>query len=153
MHPKTIATLDELEKATWFSHVGGKDTSVAIVLSSWQEAIKYCSSIEWRILCIEASNQYRERLVEHSKERFGRWNEIAAELKRTTVPLVSQKIEAIVHQHGLPKTFGDMVQWNILGASIEAEYADVNPSGFNASHAFWYIRGHFPCGWQGGDFP
>ena len=153
MHPRTVATLDELEKATWFSQVGVKDTTVAIVLSSWQEAVEHCGSAEWENLCIEASNQYRERLVERSKERFEKWNDIAAELKTHTIPLVRRKIEAVVREHNLPKVFESMVQWDILGACIEAEYADVYPPGFYASHAYWYVKGHFPCGWRGGEFP
>lgn len=151
MQSRTVATLDELEKTAWFSHVGVKDTGT-IVLSSWQEAIERCSSAEWENLYVEASNQYRERLVERSKERFAKWNDIVVQLKRTTVPFVRRKIEAVVREHKLPKVFENMVQWDILGACMEAEYADVYPPGFYASHAYWYVKGHFPCGWHG-DFP
>jgi hypothetical protein len=28
----------------------------------------------------------------------------------------------------------------------------VYPPGFFASNAYWYIKGHFPCGWEG-EFP
>jgi len=63
MHPRTVATLDQLEKANWFASVGVKDTTAAIVLSSWQEAIEHCSSVEWENLCLEAVNQYCGRLV------------------------------------------------------------------------------------------
>jgi hypothetical protein len=153
MHPRTVATLDELEKADWFSCVGLKDTKVAMVLSSWQEAVEHCGSVDWENICNEASNQYRERLVERSKARFEEWNDIAVELKKTTIPFVRRKIEAIVREHNLLRVFENMVQWDILGACMEAEYADVYPPRFYASHAYWYIKGHFPCGWQGGEFP
>ena len=75
MHSRTLTTLDELEKANWFSCVGTRDTSAAVVLSSWPEAIQYCSSLEWENLLLEVSNQYRERLVERSKDRFQQWND------------------------------------------------------------------------------
>ncbi|WP_131989873.1 hypothetical protein [Chthoniobacter flavus] len=153
MNGRTIATLQDLEKAVWFSYVGVKDTTAAIVVSSWPDAISYCSSVEWGDLCVEASNQFRERLLERSKERFEKWNEITLELKKATVPFVQRKIEAVVREHNLPKIFEDMVQWDILGVCMEAEYADVYPPGFYASHAYWYVKGHFPCGWQGGPFP
>jgi hypothetical protein len=68
------------------------------------------------------------------------------------VPLVKQKIAPVVVSHQLDKTFEDTVQWDILSVAIEAEYADVYPPGFFASQAYWYVHGHFPCGWQG-DFP
>jgi hypothetical protein len=149
VHPRTIATLNELEKASWFSHVGKKDTRAAIVLSSWEEAGRYCASLEWQDLCLEALNQYRERLVEKSKERFLKWNEIVAEVKLITIPFVRRKIEPVVIEHKLPKDFEGVVQWDILGVCMEAEYADVYPPGFYASQAYWYVKGHFPCGWEG----
>ena len=149
MHPRTIRALDDLEKAVWFSRVGVKDTTAAVVLPSWQEAIEHCSSLEWENLCLEASNQYCSRLVERSKERFQKWNEIAAELKATTIPFVRGKIHAIVREHRLPKAFEEQVQWDILGVCMEAEYADLYPPGYYASQAYWYVNGHFPCGWEG----
>jgi hypothetical protein len=48
--------------------------------------------------------------------------------------------------------FENMVQWDILHVCMEAEYADVYPPGFYASQAYWYVKGHYPCGWQG-EFP
>jgi hypothetical protein len=152
MHPRTVATLDRLENASWFSCVGVKDTDAAIVLSSWQEAIEQCSSLEWENLSLEALNQYRERIVERSRERFEQWNEIVEEVTKTTVPFVRRKIEAVVREHGLPKVFEDLVQWDMMGVCMEAEYADVYPPGYYGSQAYWYVKGHFPCGWQG-DFP
>ena len=152
MHPRTTATLEQLEKADWFVRVGVKDTTAAIVLSSWQEAVEHCSSVEWVNHCLEASNEYRERLLERSKERFDQWNDIVAQLRPVTEPFVRTKIESVVREHGLPKVFEDMVQWDILGVCLEAEYADVYPPGFYASQTYWYIKGHFPCGWEG-QFP
>ena len=152
MHPRTTATLEKLEKAEWFACVGVKDTTAAIVLSSWQDAIRHCSSVEWVNLLIEADNQYRERLLERSRERFNQWNDITAELKAVTTPFVQRKIEAVVRAHSLSKAFEDIVQWDILGVCTEAEYADVYPPGFYASQAYWYVKGHFPCGWEG-EFP
>jgi hypothetical protein len=156
MHPETKATLEQLETANWFSQVGTMygitQPGKVIVLTSWQEAIERCSSIEWESLCMEAQNQYCERLYERSKERFQRWNEVAAMLKAITIPFVQRKIEVVVRRHSLPTVFENMVQWDILGVCMESEFADMYPPGFFASNAYWYTKGHFPCGWQG-DFP
>jgi hypothetical protein len=149
MDPRTIATLGELDKAHWFSRVGVRDAATATVLASWQGAIAHCSSIEWENLCLEMANQYRERLFERSKERFEMWNGIVNELKKTTRLFVRRKIEPVIREHKPPKVFEDTVQWDILHVCMEAEYADVYPPGFYASLASWYIKGHFPCGWQG----
>jgi hypothetical protein len=152
MHARTDATLERLDKANWFSCVGVKDTEAAIVLSSWQEATESCASLEWQNLCIEASNQYCERLVERSIERFKQWNTIVDNLKVITIPFVRGKVASVVRKERLPKIFEDMVQWDILHVCLEAEYADVYPPGFYASQAYWYVKGHFPCGWEG-NFP
>jgi hypothetical protein len=149
MHPRTVAILDELERANWFSRVGMHDAATAIVVTSWQEAIAHCASIDWENLCLEARNQYVDRLVERSKERFSKWNDIVNELRKTADPFVRRKIQPVVRKHRLPKVFEDTVQWDILTSCMEAEYADVYPPGFYASLASWYIKGHFPCGWQG----
>jgi hypothetical protein len=66
---------------------------------------------------------------------------------------VRRKIQAAVQERTLPPVFGRTVQWDLLHLCMEAEYADVYPPGFFASHAYWYIKGHFPCGWRGGEFP
>jgi hypothetical protein len=152
MHPRTQATLQQLEKANWFDKVGVKDAATAIVLSSWRDAIEQCSSIEWENLCQEAVNQYSARLIERSQEKYNQWNEIVDFLKPVTQALVRRKIEAVVRENDLPKVFEDTVQWDILHVCMEAEYADVYPPGYYASQAYWYVKGHFPCGWEG-DFP
>lgn len=153
MHPRTLATLQRLEAASWFCKVGKLDTeNPIIVLSSWGEAMEHCQSPDWGALKLEAANRYRERLIERSKERFELWNIIAKGLKSTTIPFVSRMLEEVIRKNNLPKAFQDTVQWDVLHLCMEAEYADVLPPGFYAAQGYWYTCGHFPCGWQG-EFP
>lgn len=50
MHPRTKATLEQLETANWFSQVGTmygvSQPEKIIMLSSWQGAVEQCSTIE-----------------------------------------------------------------------------------------------------------
>ena len=94
-------------------------------------------------------NQYCERLVERSRDRFNQWNDVVGDVKPTVIAFVQRKIEAVVREHNLPKVFKDTVKWDVLGVCMEAEYADVYPPGYYASQAYWYTKGHFPCGWKG----
>jgi hypothetical protein len=149
MSPRTLATLRELGKADWFSTTGARDSDAVIFVTDWGQAMQHCSSLAWKLLCLEAANQYRQCLAERSPERFRRWNQVAGLLKQATSPLVKQKIKAAASRHGLPSQFEEAVQRDILHACMEAEYADVFPPGFYASQAYWYFRGHFPCGWAG----
>lgn len=152
LKPKTLATLRRLEDASWFANVGVMNVQNVIILSSWQEAIKHCENFEWENLCLEAANQYCKRLQERSPIRFNQWNDIVASLKLVTEPLVRKKIETVVRSHDLPTVFEDTVQWDVLHLCMEAEYSDVYQPGFYASQGYWYVNGHFPCGWQG-NFP
>ncbi|MFM7162229.1 MAG: hypothetical protein ACKO3P_17890 [Planctomycetaceae bacterium] len=156
MHPRTKATLEQLETANWFSQVGTvfgvSQREKIVMLPSWQKAIEQCSTIEWENLCLEAQNQYRIRLLERNMDRYLQWGAVVDIHKPSTIPFVQRKIEATVKQHRLPKVFEDTVQWDILGVCMESEFADVYPPGFFASNAYWYMNGHFPCGWQG-EFP
>jgi hypothetical protein len=52
LHPRTIATLERLKNASWFSRVGIQDTDVVIVVPSWHEAIAHCSTLDWENLSL-----------------------------------------------------------------------------------------------------
>jgi DNA-binding transcriptional regulator YdaS (Cro superfamily) len=149
MHDRTKKTLEELERAQWFQKVGQKDTQVAIVLSSWEEAIKSCASDAWQDLLLEAANQYREKLAGISRERLRQWNAIVQEVSAAVTSLVDRKTAQVVRENQLPQVFTETVEWDILHLAMEAEYADVYEPGFFASQAYWYVHGHFPCGWKG----
>lgn len=149
LSPATLATLERLRGVEWFANVGRRDTDGADVLATWDEAIEHCSSVEWENLCLEAANQYRERLVEASPSSFARWNEVVALVKPVSQALVREKTADVVAREGLPKVFLDTVDWDILHLCMEAEFSDVREPGFYASQAYWYAAGHFPCGWRG----
>src|SRR5260370_30855907 len=99
MHPRTIAMLERLEKAPWFSRVGINEGSSAAVVTSWPEAIARCSSIEWEDLQGEALNQYCECMAHRSKERWRLWNDTVDEVKKITRPLVGRKIDAVMREN------------------------------------------------------
>ena len=149
MHPRTIATLDQLEKASWFSRVGVEEGSRVAVLTSWPEAIEQCSSFEWEDLRLEALNQYRECIAERSMERLQLWNHTVDEVNKIVGTLVDRKTAAVVRENSLPKIFRIRVNSDITCFCMEAEYADVCPPGFFTSNGQWYLNGHFPCGWWG----
>lgn len=152
MNPSTQATLVQLQSAHWFDRVGVQDTETAIVLATWEEAVDSANSTEWEGLCLEAANQYRERLLEKSVDRYRAWNGLVEQLKPISEAIVKEKTDRVVIANALPKSFVDTVKWDILHVLMEAEYSDVYPPGFYASQGYWYVKGHFPCGYRG-QFP
>lgn len=149
MHFTTVEMLNRLEKAAWFARIGIKEGPSAAVVMSWPEAIEYCSSPEWEDLQLEASNQFCEHLAERSRERWRVWNETVQQVKKVAIPLVDRKIATIVRENSLPKIFGVQVRHAIIGVCMESEYADTSPPGLFTRLAYWYVGGHFPCGWWG----
>jgi len=149
VHPRTLATLEQLRPILWFSNVGNRNSKAVVILSSWEEAIEFCTGEKWRHFTNEASNQLSLALFKSDKAMFNRWNEVAEELKRATIPLVREKIGSVVVSNSLPIEFEDCVQWDILGLCMESEYADIVKPGFFAALGYWYMVGHFPCGWEG----
>jgi hypothetical protein len=152
MNQRTIATLNELEGINWFTKVGLRDSDYPVFLKTWKDAIESCESDAWESLRLEAANQYCERLQEHNVQRFDNWNILVQEVQQIVTPLVLRKTKTVVEANRLPKIFVDSVNWDILHLCMEAEYGDIFPPGFYASQAYWYVHGHFPCGWQG-NFP
>jgi hypothetical protein len=154
VQPLTLTVLEELEELSWFSRVGIKaDSTTAMVLDSWQEAIEHCGRFEWEEMRNEAQNLYCEGVAQRSPERWRQWNEIAREVRARAIPLVNRKIEAVVRKHRLPEAFRHEVQADIIMFCMETEYADVAPLEFFAGLSGWYLKGHFPCGWRDDRLP
>jgi hypothetical protein len=141
--------LDRLEKAAWFSRAGKQDRSDGVAVTSWPEAIEYCRSFEWEDFQLEALNQFREYIAERSMERLNLWNATLREVRKITGPLTSAKIAIVVRENGLPKWFEGQVSHDISLFCMETEYADMCPPSLYTRMGYWYIDGHFPCGWSG----
>ena len=61
MHSRTVARIDQLEKAPLFSRVGMKTSPGVAVVSSWPEAIDYWDTAEWDDLRQEAARLHNNR--------------------------------------------------------------------------------------------
>lgn len=152
MHPRTRKTFDKLDAVSWFASIGQPVDGPVTVVKSWADAMAHCNSQVYDDLLLEAANRYSEAVSKSNPARFAKWNEIICELKKTTIPLVDRKIALVLRDNKLPQVFEDTVNWDILHLGVEAEFADVYPPGFFASQSYWYLNGHFPCGWEG-NFP
>lgn len=149
MHPRTIATLRGLETVHWFGNAGVRDNDLSEVTTSWDDAIVSCRSRRWQDLKLDATNQYSLRLLERSRQRYNRWNDVVNQLKPFTEALVDDRLRACaLDQQIVVQIVGDL-RWDMLHLAIEAEYADVFPPGFYAGLSYWYTTGHFPCGYNG----
>jgi hypothetical protein len=146
----TKSTLQQLDEARWFDRVGeAVAEDRVVVLGSWDEAIAECGSPRWKHLQLVATDRLTVPLASRAPERFRRWNDVVEEVKAMTTPLVRRKIRRVVRENDLPDVFSHCVEWDILHACMEAQFADVVPPGGYSALAYWYVSGHFPCGWEG----
>lgn len=150
MKRQTSAQLTRLDDCEWFRNVGDPvSDETVVVVASWKEAIRHCRTEDWEYLQQETANLLGLRIGGRSDERLQEWNDIVDEVKAVSMALVSRKIQAVVRENRLPKVFEDVVQWDVLHACMECEYADIISLDFYANQAYWYEQGHFPCGWEG----
>jgi hypothetical protein len=151
MRHETEEWLTQLRDAAWFSAVGRPDvaTGAAVLLSTWDEAVHACASLEWQDAKIELSNRIGNLVRNASTERFQHWNEVVRSVKPLVMTLVADRTAFVTAAFKLPQVFLQSVQWDILHSCIEREYLDVCPAGFYSEWARWYVKGHFPCGWSG----
>lgn len=150
MNTESEELLDALDRIDWFTCVGMHDFQPATVLDSWQQAIAFATDRrDWESFRLERRNDLTVFLHNNAMDRYRKWNEITADLKKRIEPMVSRKITDVSVAHNLPKALEHCVRWDCLGACMEAEYSDVRPLGFYTELAAVYLKGHFPCGWDG----
>jgi hypothetical protein len=149
VNPGTEKLLCELERAVWFRNVGVNSVRDISSPNNWQEAIDSCESLQWENTQLHAANDIRDRMRSESIQRYDEWNDIVAYLKPRTEPLAIAKTMDVIRENNLPKVFLDSVRWDILHLCIESEYADCVEPGFYHNLGLWYVRGNFPCGWEG----
>ena len=151
MQQRTRDLLAALEGAEWFSTVGQPVPepllNKVIVVSSWAEAVECCGSNSWENFTLEQRNLLTSYLHDHALDRYRGWNQIVDDVKAAMIPMVEQKIGSVVMEHALPEVVGHCVCWDVLGACMESEYADLRKLGFFTGLMGWYMRGRFPCGW------
>jgi hypothetical protein len=58
-------------------------------------------------------------------------------------------VRGIRRNHKLPKEFVGCLQWCVLHALLEAEFQRHVKTRFNTGIVAWYLKGHYPCGWEG----
>lgn len=151
MHIKTQTALDALNSTDWLRNVGRRDADDVEFVSSWREAIACCESLDWMNVQEDSLNLLRVRVRKYSVDLYDTWNDLVIDIKPVTEPLIELKTRNVVAQENLSEGFLHSVRWDILAICLELEYSDVVPVDPRLHRLRWYLDGHFPCGWRGGD--
>jgi iron-sulfur cluster repair protein YtfE (RIC family) len=158
LNKSVFKTLEVLEKVNWFFNCGGKlilepnMTEKIDQCSSWQEALQEAQKREWRNIKNEGSNSISSFLDQHHRVEYQTWNDKVDEIN----PLIENlflvnPINSVSESLDL-SAIKKIVRSDIFDLLIESAWSHLAEPVFFAPVTFWYIKGHFPCGWRG-DFP
>jgi hypothetical protein len=153
---RTEALIARLVAVEFFRAAGTKENvpAGASQVASWKEALARSRVKNFDDVKLEARGDMTAELSNHHPDRYnGRWNELTRELRPRVIATFEPRCAEFIAKHGLSADLWNGTRWDILGACMECEYADIVEAGFYARLMDVYIAGHFPCGWTGGVYP
>ena len=103
----------------------------------------------WFNFRLVALNTFTIRLFQTDRLRMNAWNDDVERLRPCSDAVVAEKAATVVAAHRPPEAFLGEVQSDALLLMMEFEHASVIPPGFYYGLSYWYLRGHYPCGWDG----
>jgi hypothetical protein len=150
MHPKAIATFDELMSKPLFTSVGSCKSERVEAVDSWRKAIEESSTDLWVELRHEAKNNLSETLNLVARKAYNdSWNPCVDEIKAHIVDFLEQQIDCLYLDDEMNKLLNTKVSYDFVGIGLEAHFSDYVPPSFYIGLSYWYAQGHFPCGWRG----
>ena len=145
--------IQTLENAAWFTSVGFKDVDDFVFVESWLHAAASFSGSHWEAVHLEGMNLIRDRVQAVSRDRYNQWNDHVDKIKPSLIEICKRKCAEVMQANGLPEQFWWSVCADLIGVGMESEYSDVIEPGFFTNVILdCYLKGHFPCGWEG-EFP
>lgn len=150
MDRETELLLERLRKSEWFTRVGKPvNTDLVVPVDSWRCAVAHADSAEWGNLTLRVKNEQSNAVLEHFGDDAFPWNEMADKLRGAVRALVDDRIGRLRIEKEFRKVVGDNAAWDVLGACMEVQFREYIRGTFFGVVAEWYMRGRFPCGWEG----
>jgi len=166
MSPSIRAKLDTIFAYPFFQSVGRPLPATVKAVDSWGAAVREATSRKWENCRLQARNVlsellgFRERDMADKAEalrhwqRREQWNPLVKELR----PLIRSFVDALHLRTGIEAELAEKIKsdlsWDITGMCLEEEYKDLEQPPFFLPYLDpWYAAGHFPCGWDGKQFP
>ncbi len=123
-------------------------------LYAWQAAAREANSTKWGNCRLMARNALFDQVQRKSWERCQEWDPIVIEVRSLARAFISDLIGGMK----VPSEFADEIQrnvpWDIIFICVEEAFSDIVRPVFHIPVLEpWYAAGHFPCGWDGQEFP
>jgi hypothetical protein len=148
---RVIGMLDRLEVVHWFAQVGqplAADEPV-LLLASWQDAVEHAISPANDEFVLEPANELRANVFRVSPQHAQTWNAVVQQIKPHSELLAERKISAAQLPHNIVAAITGTVHWDMIHILLAFHFQDSYRSTYYEHLLEWYLRGHFPCGWQG----
>jgi hypothetical protein len=154
MKPDVERKLAAIFSYPFFEAIGEALPASATPVKGWRAAVKASGSRKWGNCRLMARNTLDWATQTKNWSRGNEWNQIVEELKPPTESFVDNLLPKTSLPEQFRKTVTDNLRWDILLICLETEYTDVvNPIFYVPYLDPWYAAGHFPCGWDGTEFP
>lgn len=155
MNPNLELKLKSIYAYPFFEAIGRPLPESVLAANGWGIAAKKCSSRKWSNCCLIARNTLFDILQRRSWERGVKDLEA---LSHELGPLINSFVDRLLSKTTLPQSLFEEVKprvaWDIYFICIEHEYRDLaEPLFYVPCLDPWYAAGHFPCGWDGKQFP
>ena len=154
MTPRIESKLSKILAYPLLREKGGPLPSDITAVHSWPLAAKECTSRKWKNCQLMAGNALFEKVQRTAWDRGQTWNPIVQEVRLLIKPLVEASLIGLPLPKDLVTKVGNSISWDLLGICLESEFCDlVQPFFCLPLLDPWYEVGHFPCGWDGDEFP
>jgi hypothetical protein len=169
LQPRTYEILQCFQYIDWFSSLGKPITENVVQARSLEEAFEYQNSDDWIDFWTGMSNQFRY-CIRHQvgeielKQWQVRANLIDENYIESLFPSIIGIDQLILDVRATYIWFGLEIEYahlcftetfpdNLFGLYSEHivnRFNVIPPQPIASTLVYWYIRGHFPCGWIGG---
>ena len=154
MNPELHSKLATIFAYPFFSSVGEPLPPSVSQINTWTKAVKECNSNKWENCRLMAGNTLQRFVEQRRWERTRDWNPVTDELRPPIISFVTTLLEAKKIPPEIANKIRHKLSWDIMGICLEYEFRDVVPPFFYVPLLDpWYAKGHFPCGWNGEEFP
>jgi hypothetical protein len=132
-------------------------------VQDWYQAARKCSLSKWDNCQLQATNALKgriearfpeDRVKNHFWHRLQEWNPLVKELDSILNRFVDSSRVKISLKNENFINVRNTVRWDLVSICLETNFQDiVEPVFFLPYLDPWYAAGHFPCGWDGDEFP
>lgn len=113
-------------------------------------ASKSMNGLKWENLCLEKSGDVTSYLSINHKALYNTyWNELAIAIKTNIIPLINQKLDALIAEGRLIEKMKSQILFDMMNIALFQSYSKVCESDFYEELYEIYESGYIPCGWNG----